>query len=103
HAAHQRRRSWLRSSAKSAARVLPPCPTGTVLAVSSTAYVVDATAFGSPGICARLCACMNSAGSAPPRGRRAMTDRQITHAPDCWSWGPRHYECALREMELLVA
>jgi hypothetical protein len=32
-----------------------------------------------------------------------MTDRQITHAPDCWSWGPRHYECALREMELLVA
>ena len=28
-----------------------------------------------------------------------MTDRQITHAPGCWSWGPRRYECAVGQIE----
>lgn len=28
-----------------------------------------------------------------------MTDRQITHAPGCWDWGPKHYECAVGQIE----
>lgn len=36
-----------------------------------------------------------------------MTDRYesraTTHAADCWSWGPAHYECAVREIEILRA
>lgn len=32
-----------------------------------------------------------------------MTDRQSTHSHDCWSWGPAHYECAVREIEALRA
>ena len=31
------------------------------------------------------------------------TDHQTTHAQGCWDWGPRHYECALREIEALRA
>ena len=28
-----------------------------------------------------------------------MTDRQTTHAPGCWGWGPAHYECAVGQIE----
>ena len=30
-----------------------------------------------------------------------MPDNQsdTTHSPVCWSWGPRHYGCALRQIE----
>ena len=28
-----------------------------------------------------------------------MTDIQTTHAPGCWSWGPKHYECAVGQIE----
>ena len=28
-----------------------------------------------------------------------MTDRQTTHAPSCWNWGPRHYECAVGQIK----
>lgn len=27
-----------------------------------------------------------------------MTDRQSTHSNDCWSWGPKHYECAVGQI-----
>ena len=28
-------------------------------------------------------------------------DLQIVHKDGCWSWGPRHYLCALREIRRL--
>jgi len=33
-----------------------------------------------------------------------MTDRSraTTHAEVCWSWGPAHYECAVREIKALL-
>src|SRR5690606_21365442 len=47
--------------------------------------------------------------SMPPSTRRAgrlgrrlaVTDRQGTHADDCWSGGPGHYKCAVRRIERL--
>lgn len=32
-----------------------------------------------------------------------MNDRQSTHASGCWDWGPRHYGCAVGEIERLRA
>ncbi len=29
---------------------------------------------------------------------RDALNRQHTHSDDCWSWGPAHYDCALRKI-----
>lgn len=31
-----------------------------------------------------------------------MTDRQSTHADDCWSWGQEHYECAVMFVDVCM-
>ena len=29
---------------------------------------------------------------------RAAIDRPSTHGEGCWAWGPKHYECACKEL-----
>lgn len=41
--------------------------------------------------------------TAALRYEQHRADRMGTHADGCWSWGPAHYECALREVERLTA
>ncbi len=31
-----------------------------------------------------------------------MADDGTTHAYECWNWGPRHYECAVRRLRELM-
>lgn len=37
-----------------------------------------------------------------PNEEGEMSDRTLTtHSPDCWSRGPKHYECAVGRVERL--
>ena len=48
-------------------------------------------------VIAQLLLAMHEGGTL--RVRDAQHNGEIgTHSPDCWSWGPRHYECALRHI-----
>jgi hypothetical protein len=38
------------------------------------------------------------------RALKYQDDRETwigTHGPDCWSYGPRHYDCAIKHIESL--
>ena len=54
------------------------------------AYLVNATAFALAEV-------------ASFKKRLKYQDDWIgTHGPECWTFGPRHYECALRHINLMT-
>lgn len=42
------------------------------------------------------------AGYQAALSKENSNDRQTSHAPGCWGWGPSHYECAAREIKELL-
>jgi len=52
----------------------------------ANAYLVNATAFALAEV------------ATFKKRLKYQEDREGTHGPDCWSWGPKHYECALRHI-----
>jgi hypothetical protein len=52
-------------------------------------------------VIAQLLLAMHEGGTL--RVRDAQHNGEIgTHGPDCWSWGPKHYECALRHINSIT-
>lgn len=55
----------------------------------ANAYLVNATAFALAEV------------ATFKKRLKYQEDREShigTHGPDCWAWGPKHYECALRHI-----
>lgn len=60
---------------------------------------VDRALFPNDDTCDDAAALLREAAKLEAK----LSDPGTTHAEGCWSWGPRHYECAERRIAELEA